>query len=243
MDYIYGKLNNETLLAEYTGITTQTARTIIDNKKHTIQVEVLGGTSSDTGALSFNKQQDLSNTQLNVVRDNIKLDNYINNHTILKNSPEQLINGSLGISGNLYTNKLISNGLITLNKNGSNSKIGLLFNNYTNGKNATLTVDELGDLKFINESGERTVMFNSGLDTNKFVKFDGNSLTSTDIEIADINISEDYEPVYGTDLVTKKYIENAIKYNSTYKIIQNVDDINYIDAYEGRRILVLEEDI
>ena len=50
MDYIYGKLNEKVKVGVYNGINTPTANTTVDNKQHTIQVDV----SKTKGTLTIN---------------------------------------------------------------------------------------------------------------------------------------------------------------------------------------------
>lgn len=50
MDYIYGKLNEKVKVGVYNGINTSTANTTVDNKQHTIQVDV----SKTKGTLTIN---------------------------------------------------------------------------------------------------------------------------------------------------------------------------------------------
>lgn len=50
MDYIYGKLNEKVKVGVYNGINTPTANTTVDNKQHTIQVDV----SKTNGTLTIN---------------------------------------------------------------------------------------------------------------------------------------------------------------------------------------------
>lgn len=69
---LYGKLNTETIITEYTGKTTSTAQTIVDPKTHEIEVNVIA--SSDTlpeGVVLYNQSQKLTDMQQSIARRNI----------------------------------------------------------------------------------------------------------------------------------------------------------------------------
>ena len=82
---IYGKLNRDTILAEYKGLSTKTAVVNVDNSNYTISVDVLGGISGNsslTNALLYT-QQFLTDSQINQVYQNLNLKDYLNKNIIL----------------------------------------------------------------------------------------------------------------------------------------------------------------
>lgn len=69
---LYGKLNTQTIITEYTGKTTSTAQTIVNPKTHEIEVNVLA--SSDTlpeGVVLYNQNQSIPEVYKNTARKNI----------------------------------------------------------------------------------------------------------------------------------------------------------------------------
>ena len=73
MNYLYGELNTEKIISEYTGLSTKTATVNVDPKRHTISVDVLGGvgSGSDASAIKYTELQELSPMQMQRARMNI----------------------------------------------------------------------------------------------------------------------------------------------------------------------------
>lgn len=245
MDYIYGKLNKEVELQQYTGLSTDTATTIVDNINHTISVEMKGipesGNINREGYLSFKEDQLLTQAEIDQLYHNLKLNSFLDDNVILVDKVSQMINGDLLINKNLrvkerYINLNVNN--IPL-KNGE--RAGVLIKNWTQDKDALIYVNNEGKLWFSNDSYNREILTKTdNLDYNKFTYYSGQSLSTRDILPNDIN-TQDYVPSKDIDLVTKKYVDKSMRQNMNYAIVANQEEFSKLNAWEGRRVLILEE--
>jgi len=55
---LYGKVNRDVIPMTYEGVTTETAEVVVDNKKRTIKVNVIGDMGE--GAVKYDEVQDLT---------------------------------------------------------------------------------------------------------------------------------------------------------------------------------------
>ena len=231
MEFLYGKLNKQVELQEYKGISTKTIAMSVDNSTHTISAEFIGNipnTVSDLNALVFDKDQLLTNEQLEQLYKNININNYLNEKVILKEKENQSLLGNLLIYGNLGADKLFTNGEITFNK-------------YDNTNNATLTVDKNGNLVFSNYTHTGKILGADNLVANKFVLFNGEYLTTRSIQVSDI-VTTNYDPETNKDLTTKEYVDRAVRQSTNYGIVANYDSFRKVTAWPGRRIHIIECD-
>ena len=242
-DFIYGKLNKETILTEYVGLTTSTASTTVDNTNHTIKVDVIGstGTGSVEGALLYNKPQYLTSSQINQIYTNIDLLNYLNNNVILQNKPSQSIIGDVNIIGDLVT----SSNYLIINSTGlpltTGNTAGISIKNWSTGKDANIYINTNGELKYNNGNVDQYILsINDNLSINKFTYYTGSTLGTRDIIPTDIN-TDSYSPTLGAHLTTKSYVDSAVRRDTNYSIVNTVDDFNRIATWAGKRVLILEE--
>ena len=70
---LFGKINRTIIPIEYTGVDTETAQTIVDNEKKTIEVNVLA--SIDEGAVRYDVAQELTEEEKQTARENIGANN------------------------------------------------------------------------------------------------------------------------------------------------------------------------
>lgn len=242
MDYIYGRLNKEVELQEYKGLSTKTIRTIVDNSNHTISAELLVNNDliDVSEFLSFKKKQNLDENQLKTVRDNIGLKKYLDDEVILQNKLSQMINGDLLVNNNLRTRGRYISVNINNTALAKDETAGLYIKNYFNDLDARVYITDDGHLRFDNEMQDRELVTSNKLQYNKFTYYDGYSLTSRDILPKDIN-TKNYFPSSDIDLVTKQYVDRSMRQNMNYAIVANEEEFNRLNAWEGRRVLVLEE--
>lgn len=66
---LYGKVNRDVIPMTYEGVTTETAEVVVDNKKRTIKVNVIGDMGE--GAVKYDEVQDLTEQQKEIARANI----------------------------------------------------------------------------------------------------------------------------------------------------------------------------
>lgn len=229
-EYLYGKLNKLVEQAEYKGSTTSTARVNVDNTKHEISVDVLNPVNQDlTGALLYNKEQDLNNAQINQVHSNLKLNDFINNNAIVPNKSNQTISGDLQISGKLTTKSLtVSDNSIVIEK-------------YDEENDAIIYVTSNGILKYNNgKLNQAVVTLSDGIKADKFLKYNGETVISEDIYPKDIN-TKNYTPKNTTDITTKDYVDKAVRKDTNYSIVETFNDFNTGASWVGKRVLVKED--
>lgn len=231
MEMIYGKLNRDTILAEYKGLSTKTAVVNVDNSNYTISVDVLGGISGNsslTNALLYT-QQFLTDSQINQVYQNLNLKDYLNKNIILINKEHQVINGDLQINGDLRTR----NNYVSVNYNdiplGDGETAGLLVRNWKKDTNARVYVTSNGELRYSNEIIDQPILTRTPMTQNKFTYFNGQALSTRDIKPNDVN-TEDYTPENPIDLVTKQYVDKSMRQNMNYAIVETNEQFNRLNA-------------
>ena len=245
MEYIYGKLNKETIITEYKGISTPTATTEVDNINHTIKVNVLSSNIDPNilnGALLYSKPQSLNNIQLNQAYINLKLDNYLDSHSLLQVKENQEITGNLKVNGALTIGHsyLELNNILPLDQNETS---GLLIRNWMKDRDAKIYINNKAELRFDTEIFDQQIVTKSeDLISNKFTYWNGQCLHSRDIRVEDI-VTKDYTPVKDNDLVTKSFTEDVAKNQTTYRVINSQDFSNLTGIYNGLRVHILEEAI
>lgn len=229
MEYIYGKLNKEVELAEYRGISTDTAIVTVDNSDHTIQVEILGGGSSVKGNfLPYDKEIKLADYELETLYKNLKLANYLDTNAIIKEKEQQTLVGNLDING-----KLSAKGILNLDSSKSN---GIKFNNYTTDTSAKIYITKDGQLRYVsntnNAATDFQVLTSGALITNMFTYYNGSSLASRHILPSDI-----YTNNYGIaditesrQITTKEYVDKATRRNTNYGIVSSYTDFSKVTA-------------
>lgn len=229
-EYLYGKLNKLVEQAEYKGSTTSTARVNVDNTNHEISVDVLNPVNQDlTGAILYNKKQDLNDAQINQVHSNLKLNDFINSNAIVPNKSNQTISGDLQISGKLTTKSLtIGNNSIVIEK-------------YDEENDAIIYVTSNGILKYNNgKLNQAVVTLSDGIKADKFLKYNGETVISEDIYPKDIN-TKNYTPKNTTDITTKDYVDRAVRKDTNYSIVETFNDFNTGASWVGKRVLVKED--
>lgn len=229
-EYLYGKLNKLVEQAEYKGSTTSTARVNVDNTNHEISVDVLNPVNQDlTGAILYNKKQDLNDAQINQVHSNLKLNDFINSNAIVPNKSNQTISGDLQISGKLTTKSLtIGNNSIVIEK-------------YDEENDAIIYVTSNGILKYNNgKLNQAVVTLSDGIKADKFLKYNGETVISEDIYPKDIN-TKNYTPKNITDITTKDYVDKAVRKDTNYSIVETFNDFNAGASWVGKRVLVKED--
>ena len=229
-EYLYGKLNKLVEQVEYKGSTTSTARVNVDNTNHEISVDVLNPVNQDlTGALLYNKKQDLNDAQINQVHSNLKLNDFINSNAIVPNKSNQTISGDLQISGKLTTKSLtIGNNSIVIEK-------------YDEENDAIIYVTSNGILKYNNgKLNQAVVTLSDGIKADKFLKYNGETVISEDIYPKDIN-TKNYTPKNTTDITTKDYVDRAVRKDTNYSIVETFNDFNTGASWVGKRVLVKED--
>lgn len=204
MEYIYGKLNKETILTEYKGISTSNALTEIDNLNHTIKVTFL----DPKNGLLFNEEQSLNNQQLKQLYSNFKLTDYSNLNLIQQRKENQAIEGNLTVKGDLSTTNryLIIQNQTPLKEN---EDIGIIIKNWQGNKDAKIYLNEKGELRLNTETIDQQILTKTEMDYDKFTIYNGRSLSTRDIFPKDIN-TENYEPQENKDLITKEYLDQII---------------------------------
>ena len=242
MEMIYGKLNRDTILAEYTGLSTKTATVKVDNSKYTIAVDVhnVGGSVDTSGCLLYNSPQYLSDVQLNQLYSNLKLKDYLNDKAVLLNKDFQVINGDVAVNGQFGTSK----NYIDIHMNDlplkEGQSTGIRFREWGQDRSSRLFVDNHGILRYDNDATIEDVVLGTELKYNKFTYWNGSSISSRDILPKDIN-TQDYEPTNKTDLVTKQFVDKSMRQNMNYAIVKDVEEFGKLQAWEGRRVMILEE--
>ena len=229
-EYLYGKLNKLVEQVEYKGSTTSTARVNVDNTNHEISVDVLNPVNQDlTGAILYNKKQDLNDAQINQVHSNLKLNDFINSNAIVPNKSNQTISGDLQISGKLTTKSLTM---------GNNS---IVIEKYDEENDAIIYITSDGILKYNNgKLNQAIVTLSDGIKVNKFLKYNGETVISEDIYPKDIN-TKDYTPKNTTDITTKDYVDRAVRKDTNYSIVETFNDLNTGASWVGKRVLVKED--
>ena len=144
------------------------------------------------------------------------------------------MNGKLG-TANKY---------IEVNTNGTplkeNETEGIVFRGWRTGLNAKISLDNNGRLIFDNDITKEDIVLGTDLKYNKFTYWNGQSISSRDILPSDINTQE-YEPTQLKDLTTKQYVDKSMRKNMNYAIVENNEEFGRLQAWEGRRALILEE--
>ncbi|WP_300924505.1 hypothetical protein [uncultured Clostridium sp.] len=231
MEYVYGKLNQQLEQIEYKGSTTDTATTYVNNDTHTITVDVLKAGSANTdGLLSFNKYQDLTPNELKKLYSNIKLNDYINeSNAILSNTEKsQIINSDLTIAGRTE----IEDNYIYLNSNNKDS--GIYISNWMDNKDAKIYINKNGELRYNYDTNginsDQIILTAINTKNNKFVYYDGHSLSTREIMPVDIYQDKDYLPSNPYQITNKLYVDNSIRKNGNYSIVATNTDFTQIVA-------------